>query len=73
MMKKTITLFLSLLVGYGYAQNTDSVTIRKIYSEALSNGKSYEWLRHLTKQIGPRLSGSAGAQKAVDWTKQVME
>lgn len=72
-MKKTITLFLSLLVGYGYAQNTDSVTIRKIYSEALSNGKSYEWLRHLTKQIGPRLSGSAGAQKAVDWTKQVME
>ena len=72
-MKKTITLLLSLLVSYGYAQNTDSVTIRKIYNEALSNGKSYEWLRHLTKQIGPRLSGSAGAQKAVDWTKQVME
>ncbi len=72
-MKKTITLVLSLLVSYGYAQNADSVTIRKIYNEALSNGKSYEWLRHLTKQIGPRLSGSAGAQKAVDWTKQVME
>ena len=72
-MKKTITLLLSLLVTYGYAQNADSVTIRKIYNEALSNGKSYEWLRHLTKQIGPRLSGSAGAQKAVDWTKQVME
>ena len=72
-MKKTITLALSLLVSYGYAQNADSVTIRKIYNEALSNGKSYEWLRHLTKQIGPRLSGSAGAQKAVDWTKQVME
>ena len=72
-MKKTITLLLSLLVSYGYAQNADSVTIRKIYNEALGNGKSYEWLRHLTKQIGPRLSGSAGAQKAVDWTKQVME
>ncbi len=72
-MKRTITLLLSLLVSYGYAQNADSVTIRKIYNEALANGKSYEWLRHLTKQIGPRLSGSAGAQKAVDWTKQVME
>lgn len=71
-MKKTITLVLILLVSYGYAQNADSVTIRKIYNEALSNGKSYEWLRHLTKQIGPRLSGSAGAQKAVDWTKEVM-
>lgn len=47
--------------------------IRKIYSEALANGKSHEWLRHLTKQIGPRLSGSEGAQKAVDWTKQLME
>jgi carboxypeptidase Q len=72
-MKKTITLVLSLLVSYGYAQNADSVTIRKIYNEALSNGKSYEWLRHLTKQIGPRLSGSVGAQKAVDWTKQIMQ
>ena len=72
-MKKTLTLLFGLMAGCGYAQNADSVTIRKIYNEALSNGKSYEWLRHLTKQIGPRLSGSAGAQKAVDWTKQVME
>jgi hypothetical protein len=72
-MKKTITFLFSLIVGCSYAQNADSVTIRKIYNEALANGKSYEWLRYLTKQIGPRLSGSAGAQKAVDWTKQVME
>ena len=72
-MKKILTLLFGLLAGCSYAQNADSVTIRKIYSEALSDGKSYEWLRHLTKQIGPRLSGSAGAQKAVDWTKQVME
>ena len=72
-MKKTLTLLLTLFIGYAQAQNTDSVTIRKIYNEALSNGKSYEWLRYLTKQIGPRLSGSTGAQKAVDWTKQIME
>ena len=72
-MKRTFTLFLGLVAGVAHAQNADSLTIRKIYNEALSNGKSYEWLRYLTKQIGPRLSGSAGAQKAVDWTKQVME
>lgn len=72
-MKKTTTLLLSLLAGSVLAQNPDSVAIRRIYNEALSNGKSYEWLRYLTKQIGPRLSGSDGAQKAVDWTKQVME
>lgn len=47
--------------------------IRKIYDEALSNGQGYEWLRYLCKQIGPRLSGSIGAQKAVTWTQQVME
>lgn len=47
--------------------------IGKIYDEALSNGQGYEWLRYLCKQIGPRLSGSTGAQKAVTWTKQVME
>lgn len=64
---------MGLLTGVAYAQNADSVTIRKIYNEALSNGKSYEWLRYLTKQVGPRLSGSEGAQKAVDWTRQVME
>jgi carboxypeptidase Q len=72
-MKKLFTALLSLSVACAHAQNTDSVTIRKIYNEALANGKSYEWLRHLTKQVGPRLSGSEGAQKAVDWTKQVME
>jgi len=44
-----------------------------MYNETLTRGKSYDWLRHLSKQIGPRLSGSAGAQKAVEWTKQIME
>ncbi|MVM35099.1 M20/M25/M40 family metallo-hydrolase [Spirosoma sp. HMF4905] len=73
MMKQTITLLLILCISYAQAQNADSVTIRKFYNEALANGKSYEWLRHLTKQVGPRLSGSTGAQKAVDWTKQLME
>jgi carboxypeptidase Q len=72
-MKKTITLFLGLLTGAASAQQADSSMIRSIYNEALGNGKSYEWLRQLTKQVGPRLSGSAGAQKAVDWSKQVME
>ncbi|WP_157589910.1 M28 family peptidase [Spirosoma arboris] len=72
-MKQTITLLLILCISYAQAQNADSVTIRKFYNEALANGKSYEWLRHLTKQVGPRLSGSTGAQKAVDWTKQLME
>ncbi|GAB3262929.1 M28 family peptidase [Larkinella harenae] len=70
---KKLLLLLCLFTTGVYAQSTDSVTIRKIYNEVLTNSPSYEWLRHLTKQIGPRLSGSAGAQKAVDWTKELME
>ncbi len=76
-MKKAVTLFACLLALNVQAQNvsskTDSAAIRAIYSEALAHGKSYEWLRQLTKEVGPRLSGSAGAQKAVDWGKKTMD
>lgn len=71
-MKKLLLAFCLFTTGVR-AQSTDSVTIRKIYNEILTNSPSYEWLRHLTQQIGPRLSGSTGAQKAVDWSKQLME
>ena len=51
----------------------DSLVIRKIYDEALLRGQSYDNLRYLCQQIGPRLSGSAGAAKAVEWGKLTME
>ena len=35
--------------------------IRKMYDVALTNGKSYNWLDHLSNQIGGRLSGSLNA------------
>lgn len=55
------------------AQNNDSLFLRKFFDEALVNGKPYQNLEYLCKKIGPRLSGSANAQKAVDWTKKLME
>jgi carboxypeptidase Q len=51
----------------------DSLMLRKIYDEELVNGKCYENLHYLCKNIGPRLSGSANAQKAVEWGKKLME
>ncbi|MGI4750967.1 MAG: M20/M25/M40 family metallo-hydrolase [Janthinobacterium lividum] len=64
-----------LLIGSlaASAQNNDSLFLRKIYDEALVNGQPYQNLEYLCKKIGPRLSGSANAQKAVDWTKKLME
>jgi len=65
-------LFISLICLSAKAQN-DSIFIRNIYNTALSKGESYENLRSLCKDIGNRLSGSAGAKMAVDWSKQKME
>ncbi|MEO8795115.1 MAG: M20/M25/M40 family metallo-hydrolase [Daejeonella sp.] len=68
--------FLSFLLLSGsivQAQNSDSVFIRKIYDQALENGQAYKNLNYLCKQIGPRLSGSENAEKAVVWTKKLME
>lgn len=55
------------------AQNGDSIQIRKIYNEALANGHAYKNLEYLCKKIGPRLSGSQNAQKAVEWSRKLME
>ena len=52
---------------------TDSVFIKKLFDEALSNGKAYKWLRELCYDVGPRLSGSEGAKKAVRYTEQLMK
>jgi hypothetical protein len=68
-----LLLALVLLNTSLFAQSADSIFLRKIYDEALVNGKAYQNLNYLCKQIGPRLSGSAQAQKAVDWTKKLME
>ena len=49
------------------AQTTekDSIMLRNIYSQALINGKSYDWLHHICYNIGTRLSGSYGEKKMI--------
>ncbi len=61
------------MIGPASSQNSDSLLIRKIYSEALSNPVAYRNLGVLCNAIGGRLCGSAQAEKAVQWTKKVME
>lgn len=56
-----------------YSQSSDSAFIRRLYDEALSRGHAYENLRSLCKDIGPRLSGSAEAEMAVEWSYQKMK
>lgn len=42
--------------------------LAEIHKTALTKGKSYVWLEHLCNKIGSRLSGSANAEKAVQYT-----
>jgi hypothetical protein len=58
---------------FTHGQSTDSVFIRSVYDEALSRGHAHENLRSLCKDIGPRLSGSAEAEMAVEWSFQKMK
>jgi len=55
------------------AQSSDADVIKTIYSTSLTDGKSYSWLDYLSNEIGSRLSGSLGAEKAVEYTKAEMD
>ena len=52
--------------------DNDSLLLRSIYDEALTNGEAYSNLRILTKDIGHRLSGSQSAANAMEWGQSVM-
>lgn len=52
---------------------SDSIVIKKLFNTVLSNGKCYQWLDELANGIGGRLSGSAEAQKAVEWAEKLLQ
>jgi len=65
---------MTIIAGSLHAQTADdSIVLRKMANEILSHGGAYENLRALTKQVGPRLSGSAGAEKAVMVTAKMLK
>lgn len=47
--------------------------IKGVYDRALENQTSYHWLEELCKDVGPRLAGSEGANKAVLWAKATLD
>ncbi|NCF31246.1 MAG: M20/M25/M40 family metallo-hydrolase [Bacteroidetes bacterium] len=67
-----ILLFVGLSLN---AQKEEEVNsqIKEIYRQALTQGKSYDWLNHLTNQIGGRLSGSLNAERAIKWAKEELD
>jgi hypothetical protein len=66
---------LFLNISYGQVQNPeeDAFFLRTIHDLALTQGRCYPWLEHLTTQIGGRLAGSPQAAAAVEYTKQMLD
>lgn len=67
LMKKIAYCFFLLFSFSVTAQQNDSLTIRRIYDEALTGSKCYGWLDYLSNKIGGRLSGSKEAAQAVNY------
>ena len=67
--------FLFLINFFSHSQDSLKIKsqIKSFYDYSLTKGKSYEWLEHLSNQIGGRLSGSLGAERAVQWSKDEIE
>jgi len=70
---KNFVLLIYLGVSLSVIAQSDAEIIKTIYDSSLSNGKSYQWLDHLSNQIGSRLSGSLGAERAVQYTKEELD
>jgi len=77
-MKNGLLFLIFLLpVAFSQAQEKpgagDRLTIKRIVDETMINSTAYENLRFLCKKIGPRLSGSDNAMKAVYATEKMLK
>jgi carboxypeptidase Q len=66
-----LSIFL-LAVSQTEAQPGNEQMLRQVANEVLSNGKAYEHLRVLCKEIGPRLNGSRQQSAAELYTQKVL-
>jgi hypothetical protein len=71
-MKKLLCLLLLHSI-FLFGQTKEEEKLKEIYNHSLTNSKCYAWLDYMSNKIGHRLSGSTGAQKAVEYTKAELE
>jgi carboxypeptidase Q len=69
-----VRILLSLtLISTTVTAQSDSAFIKNIHDEILLRGNAHEDLRSLCKDVGARISGSAAAQMAVEWSEAKMK
>lgn len=72
-MKKVLVVICFFYASIGYSQNKDSVMVKSIVNEVMTNATAYPNLRILCKQVGQRLSGSENYLKAVKLTEKMLK
>ncbi|WP_452219171.1 M20/M25/M40 family metallo-hydrolase [Lacinutrix undariae] len=70
---KQIIFILTLFISVQISAQDDAEALKTIYTTSLTDGMSYEWLDHLSNNIGGRLSGSLNAERAVEYTKEELD
>ncbi len=73
-MKKLLFLIFCPLLSFAQVDTVqDEAFIRGLYDNALEHQQAYHWLRELCKDVGPRLAGSDGADRAVEWAVATLD
>ena len=74
-------IFIAGILGQNYCQDEvgnidfdeDALFIKDIHTYALTESSTYAWLEYLSTECKGRLAGSDNAEKAVQYTKMVMD
>ena len=62
---------LLLVSGMLHAQSADdALRLKEVYQTTLRESRAYEWLAHLSEEIGGRLAGSEAADQAIQYTRR---
>jgi len=51
----------------------DALYIKDIHNKILTDGSCYNWLSHLSEEIGGRLAGSRESEVAISYTREVLQ
>ncbi len=65
--------FFSTFLGSSFAQNNDSIVLREIFKEALTNYTSYNQLKKLCEIAPGRISGTPELDVAINYTYEEMK
>jgi len=68
-----LVVFTSPILAQSTVSDDDALYIKDIHNATLTSNQAFDWLYHLSENIGGRLAGSVAAESAVEYTKSIMD